>query len=117
MKIEVDKFKDMTQELAQKCQVKYIPQSKLPNDQQLYGQDIFGYEILGKEEHPQCQWIAMDEMKFMDYVRKMQNQKILSSKYSYHPLKGNGTAPTKVNINQSYDKKYKRLKPRKNKFV
>ena len=82
MKIEVDKFKDMTQELAQKCQVKYIPQSKLPKDQQLYGQDIFGYEILGKEEHPQCQWIAMDEIKFIDYLRKLQNQKIVSSKYS-----------------------------------
>ena len=80
MKIEVDKFQNMTQDLAQKCQVKYIPQNKLPKQEQLYGQDIFGYKILGKE-HPQCQWIAMDEMKFMDYVRKIQNQKILWSKY------------------------------------
>ena len=45
MKTEVNKFINMTQEIAQKCQVKYIPQSKLPKDQQLYGQDIFGYEI------------------------------------------------------------------------
>ena len=99
MKIEIDKFQDMTQKLAQKCQVKYIPKNKLPVNQRLYGQDIFGYEILGKQEYPQCQWIAMDEMKFMDYVRKLQNQNIARSKYSYNQSKGNRLTPTKINKN------------------
>ena len=76
MKLEIEKFQDMNRELALKCQVKYIPQKELPINQRLYGQDIFGYEILGKHKYPQCKWIAMDEMKFMDHVRNLQNQKI-----------------------------------------
>ena len=85
MKTEVNKFIDMTQEIAQKCQVKYIPQNELPKNQRLYGQDTLGYKILGMEEHPQCQWMAMNELKFIDYLRNLQHQKVLEilSKYSH----------------------------------
>ena len=96
MKIEVDKFKNMTQELGQKCQVKYIPKNELPMNQRLYGQDTLGYDVLGIEDHPQCQWIAMDELKFIDYLRKLQHQEIAWSKYSYNPAQGNGTIPVWV---------------------
>ena len=104
MKIEVDKFKNMTQELAQNCQVKYIPSNELPMNQRLYGQGTLGYDVLGIKDHPQCQWIAMDELKFIDYLRKLQHQEIAWSKYSYNPAQGNGTIPVKVTKNQSYDK-------------
>ena len=85
MKTEVNKFIDMTQGIAQKCQVKYIPQNELPKNQRLYGQDTLGYKILGMEEHPQCQWMAMNELKFIDYLRNLQHQKALEilSKYSH----------------------------------
>merc|ERR1719219_1448661 len=58
MKIEVQKFENMTQDLAQKCQVKYILQNQLPMSKKLYGVDTLGYEIIGVKEHPQCQWMA-----------------------------------------------------------
>ena len=77
MKTEVNKFTDMTEEIAQKCQVKYIPKNELPNNERLYGRDTLGYKILGIEEHPQCQWMAMNELKFIDYLRNLQHQKVL----------------------------------------
>ena len=117
MKIEVEKFEDMTQDLAQKCQVKYVPQNELPMNKKLYGQDTLGYEILGIKEHPQCQWMAMDELKFIDFIRKLQHEKIVWSQYAYNPSNGNKTTPIKVTKNQSYDLKYKRLKPHKNEVV
>ena len=101
MKIEVDKFKNMTQELGQKCQVKYIPKNELPMNQRLYGQDTLGYEILGIKEHPQCQWMAMNELKFIDYLRNLQHQKALEvlSNYSYnieqHQSNGSMTTNTR----------------------
>ena len=75
----------MTQEIAQKCQVKYIPQNELPNNERLYGRDTLGYKILGMEEHPQCQWMAMNELKFIDHLRNLQDQRALEilSKYSH----------------------------------
>ena len=76
MKIEVQKFENMTQDLAQKCQVKYILQNQLPMSKKLYGVDTLGYEIIGVKEHPQCQWMAMDELKFIDILRDSQNQEL-----------------------------------------
>ena len=76
MKIEIQKFQNMTHDLAQKCQVKYILQNQLPMSKKLYGVDTLGYEIIGVKENPQCQWMAMDELKFIDILRDSQNQEL-----------------------------------------
>ena len=42
---------------------------------------MLGYEILGSQKYPQCKWMAIDEPKFIDYLRLSQNQKFYEDAY------------------------------------
>ena len=76
MKIEEQKLANVNKDVEEKCQVKYLPKDELPKEKQLFGGGILGYEILGIEKYPQCKWMAIDEPKFIDYLRISQNQKV-----------------------------------------
>ena len=81
MKIEEQKLANVNKDIEEKCQVKYLPKDELPKEKQLYGGGILGYEILGIEKYPQCKWMAIDEPKFIDYLRLSQNQKLYEDAY------------------------------------
>ena len=78
MTVEKKKMASVNKDIEEKCQVKYLPKDELPKEKQLYGDGTFGYEILGIEKYPQCKWMAIDENKFIDFLRNLQNQKARS---------------------------------------
>ena len=81
MKMEEQILANVNKDIEEKCQVKYLPKDELPKEKQLYGGGILGYEILGIEKYPQCKWMAIDEPKFIDYLRLSQNQKLYEDGY------------------------------------
>ena len=81
MKIEERILANVNKDIEEKCQVKYLPKYQLPKEKQLWGNGVLGYEILGIQKYPQCQWMAIDETKFIDYLRLSQNQKAYEEMY------------------------------------
>ena len=73
MKMEEQILANVNKDIEEKCQVKYLPKDELPKDKQLLGDGVLGYDILGIQKYPQCQWMAIDEWKFIDYLRILQN--------------------------------------------
>ena len=84
MKIEERILANVNKDIEEKCQVKYLPKDKLPKEKQLYGYGVLGYEILGIEKYPQCKWMAIDENKFIDFLRNLQNQKARSIGFNFN---------------------------------
>ena len=81
MKIQEQKLANVNKDIEEKCQVKYLPNDQLPKEKKLYGDGMLGYEILGSQKYPQCKWMAIDEPKFIDYLRLSQNQKFYEDAY------------------------------------
>ena len=84
MTVEKKKMASVNKDIEEKCQVKYLPKDELPKEKQLYGDGTFGYEILGIEKYPQCKWMAIDENKFIDFLRNLQNQKARSIGFNFN---------------------------------
>ena len=75
MKIEVKKLQKVNQAAKEKCQIEYVPKLSLPIKQRPYGSGVLGYKIHGIDEHPECLWMVIDEPKFVDILRKLQNER------------------------------------------
>ena len=80
------KLVNVNKDIEEKCQVKYLPKHELPKENQLYGDGVLGYEILGIEKYPQCKWMAINENKFIDFLRNLQNQKAKSMGFNFNLL-------------------------------
>ena len=85
MKIEKQLLANANNDIEEKCQVKYLPKDQLSKGKQLYGEGVLGYEIIGIQKYPQCQWMAIDELKFIEYLRQSQNKKAMKKPLSQIP--------------------------------
>ena len=74
MKIEVVKFQKVNQAAKERCQIEYVPKLSLPVKERPYGSGVLGYKVHGIDAHPECGWMVMDEPKFVDILRKLQNE-------------------------------------------
>ena len=75
MNNELKKLTIINQEAETKCQVKYIPKRFLSRERQPYGKGVLGNKVLGIKEYPECAWMSMNELLFIQYFRTIQDKK------------------------------------------
>ena len=74
MELEVKKINDINKAAEVKCQVQFLPKSKLPKSKQLFGAGVLGYRINGLKLYPECKWMAIAEPAFVNQLRENQNK-------------------------------------------
>ena len=77
MSSEIKKLDEINEKAEADCQVEFVPRAKLPKIDRPFGNGVLGYKVNGAKNHPQCQWMAIQEPRFIDIVRNEQNTKAL----------------------------------------
>ena len=96
MELEVKKINEVNKAAEAKCQVQFIPKSKLPRSKQPFGAGVLGYRINGLKLYPECKWMAIAEPAFVNQLRAIQNKlanSILNSKELFQPEIENNNNP------------------------
>ena len=75
MSDEVSKLEAVNQKAESDCQVEFVSKKKLPLIDRPFGNGVLGYKVNGADKHPYCNWMAIQEPKFIDLMRKQQNKR------------------------------------------
>lgn len=74
---ELIKLDQVNDKAEKDCQIQFVPRGRLPKADRPWGPSsgILGYKVAGVKEHPYCAWMAIQELKFVEFLRKRQNAK------------------------------------------
>ena len=76
---ELAKLDTVNQLAEKKCQVEFVAKAKLPKSDRPFGAGVLGYKVNGIKKHPECEWMAIQEPKFIDYMRNLQRNRAENS--------------------------------------
>ncbi len=74
MERELTQLQNANNDVSTKCVLKKVANRNLKPKQRLYGQNVVAYKL--NKDIPQCQYYAMDEIKFLDKLRIAQANRI-----------------------------------------
>ena len=73
MACQLKTFIKLNKEAEEKCPMKYVPKAELPKADRPWGAGVLGYQVLNNDQD--CQLMAMQELKFIDILRKEQKER------------------------------------------
>lgn len=79
MKQELIKLDHVNEQAEKDCKIQFVPRGRLPKIDRPWGPSsgILGYIVRGLKEHSYCEWMAIQELKFVELMRKRQNAKAM----------------------------------------
>ena len=72
---EVELLRAWNKRAEERCPLKYVAKGRLPRNERPWGNGVLGYKMLTND--PDCQLMAMQELRFIDLVRETQKKKAL----------------------------------------
>jgi len=75
MKAELAKLDAVNEKAEAMCQVEFVEKRVLKKEDKPYGNGVLGYRVHGTD--PECQWMAIQEPKYVDIMRKIQEDRAI----------------------------------------
>ena len=75
MDAEIKIMNAVNEAAEDKCKVEFIAVNLMPKNRRPFGKGVLGYKVNGIKAHPECQWMAIEEPNFVNYMRRKQDHR------------------------------------------